>query len=107
VPGLTHNSLTKLNGFLIVYGILAAVIWYGFLVLNIFMVYLCSLFCKIAKRYENEIQSVVFLSTRLGDYPYVYHAINWFLPWISIIVTLACNQFGYLGLGQSVSRFVY
>jgi len=58
--------------------------WYGFLVLNIFM-------------------SVVFLSTRMGDYPVVYHLINWLVPWICVSIALAYNQFGFLGLGTYVT----
>lgn len=83
LPGYTTNPWTIAQGVFVVYGILAAVIWYGFLVLNIFI-------------------SVVFLNTRLGDYPVVYHVINWLLPWASVIVALCTHQLGYLGLSTWV-----
>lgn len=51
-------------------------------------------------------QSVVFMSTRLGEYPKTYNVVVWSICWIPIIIGLACNQFGYLGMGTVVRLFL-
>jgi hypothetical protein len=77
--GLTGALRARAQGAMVVYGLLVAMSWFGFLVLNTFL-------------------SVVFLNASLSQHSMWYHIVNWGWPLISVIIALAQHQYGFIGL---------